>query len=287
MSNSKAIRTQISSIKSTQKITRAMQLVSASKIHKAQKNMLESSHYAQKIREVIGHFAHSHTEVKHPFIQGRNYVQAIGFIVVSSDRGLCGGLNLNLVRKLETDFFREAQNNHQEIRAYLVGKKSFYYLKKFGIKIIASCNSTTGAVSEIVGTVKVAIDDFEKGKIDKLYIATNEFINTIIQRPAIYQLLPFQKSEKNVPKAYYWDYIYETDPNFLLKKLFIRYLETQVRQAILSNIACEQGARMLSMKNATDNAEILVKNLELIYNKTRQAAITTEISEIIGGANSV
>jgi F-type H+-transporting ATPase subunit gamma len=284
MATGKAIRLQIASIKSTQKITRAMQLVAASKIRKAQMRMLASQPYAEKVLAVIGHIASSHSEFHHTFLEPRATVGGVGFIVMGSDRGLCGGLNNNLFKMLLLKEFPNWQKQNSTISLSLIGKKTGLFFRHTNHKIIAHVDRIgESSVADVRGAVGAILQAYQNREIDRLYIASNEFINTMVQRPKIQQLLPLVMTNDD-NKYKYWDYIYEPDVMPLLDKLLIRYIESQVYQALISNIACEHAARMVAMKSATDNANELISNLQLIYNKTRQATITKELSEIIGGA---
>lgn len=287
MSTNKEIRGQIASIKSTQKITKAMQSVAASKIRKTQKRMLASRPYAQKVRAVIGHVANSHSEFHHLYLQKREEIKNVAYIIISSDRGLCGGLNSNLFRKLMAVDFQEWSAKQVGISLCLIGKKSMTFFKRSGLNIIAHAAPIgPSTVAELIGAVKATLSFFDKGEIDRLYIAYNEFASTMVQKPKVLQLLPLEVAEDE-SKKHYWDYIYEPDAKVLLDTLIKRYIESQVYQAVIENIACEHAARMVAMKSATDNAGQLIDDLQLIYNKTRQATITREINEIIGGAEAV
>ncbi len=286
MAVGKEIRTKIGSIKNTQKITSAMEMVAASKMRKAQDRMEATKPYAERIRSVIGHLAMGHTEYKHPYIIERD-VKRVGFILVSSDRGLCGGLNTNLFKKALTEM-KQLQEQEVEIDLCLIGSKAGAFFNRFGGNIVAKTNGLGDAptVTDLIGTVKVMLDAFDEGKIDKLYLVHNEFVNTMLQEPKVVQLLPVEKQEEDELK-HHWDYIYEPDAKELLDVLLVRYIESQVYQGVVDNIACEQASRMVAMKAATDNAGDIIDELQLIFNKARQAAITQEISEIISGAAAV
>jgi F-type H+-transporting ATPase subunit gamma len=287
MSKAREIRNKISSIKNTQKITRAMELVAASKMRKAQDRMLLSRPYAAKIRKVIAHVAASHPEYPHPYLQQRETIKRVGFIVVSTDRGLCGGLNVNLFRASIANM-KQWHEKNIDIDLCVIGRKAEAFFRRFGGNVLAVADRLGDApeVQNLIGIVKVMLDQFNEGKIDAIYIASNEFINTMIQKPMIRQLLPLQM-EKSESQGY-WDYIYEPDSaKDLLEKLLVRYVESQVYQGVVENIACEQSARMVAMKNATENAGKLIDELQLIYNKARQAGITREIAEIVAGAAAV
>jgi F-type H+-transporting ATPase subunit gamma len=285
----KEIRNKIASIRKTQKITGAMEKVAAGKMRKAQQRMLVSMPYADKIWQVMTHIANSQVEYKHRYLQPRDAIRRVGYIVVSTDRGLCGGLNNNLFRAM----LHEIKNWHsKEVRVDLsiFGTKATTFFQRIaGVNIIAHTTHLGDypKVADLIGSVKVMLTAYDNGELDRLFIARNEFVNKMVQKPRITQLLPFAvdvvSSEK---KNHRQEYIYEDEPKKLLDTLVLRYIETQVYQSIVTNIACEQAARMLSMKNATDNAEELIGELQLVYNKLRQAAITQEIAEIIGGAQS-
>ncbi|MCK4609334.1 MAG: F0F1 ATP synthase subunit gamma [Gammaproteobacteria bacterium] len=288
MSNSKEIRTKIASIKSTQKITNAMQLVAASKIRKAQARMQASMPYAERIRFVVGHVAGSHSEFHSPFLEKREEVKRVGYIVVSSDRGLCGGLNINLFKKLLEEM-QAWQKQGVEIDLCLIGTKAELFFKNKGVNIVAQISNLgdNPKIADIIGSLRIMSQAYRERNIDRLYITYNEFINTMIQKPKTAQLLPLELAEEENKGGRYWDYIYEPDTEQLLIDLLRRFGEAEVYQAIIDNIACEQAARMVAMKNATDNAAELIDGLQLLYNKTRQADITQEITEIVGGAEAV
>lgn len=288
MSQAREIRGKISSIKSTQKITRAMELVAASKMRKAQERMALSRPYATKIRQVIAHVAASSSEYQHPYFRDVKRVERVGVIVVSSDRGLCGGLNMNLFRILLKEMKTWADAN-VGIDLCVIGRKGenfFSRIKDTNILAAATNLGDAPQVSDIIGVVKVMLDQFDAGKIDTLYVAYNEFINTMRQQPVVRQLLPLKPDE--TIEAQHWDYIYEPDSaKILLEQLLKRYIESQVYQAVVENMACFQAAQMVAMKNATENANELISDLQLIYNKARQANITREIAEIVGGAAAI
>lgn len=287
MSTGREIRTKIGSIKNTQKITRAMELVAASKMRKAQQRMFASRPYATKIRQVISHVARSHSEYHHPYLIPRDEIKRVGLIVISTDRGLCGGLNVNLFRAV-AQLMQDWQKKDIEIDLCLIGTKAEGFFKRFGGSVVATANhlGDKPSVTDLIGVVKVMLDAYDDGKIDALHICYNEFVNSMTQNTKTTQLLPLVVAQDDTQVGY-WDYIYEPDSRSLLTKLLIRYIETQVYHAVVENIACEQAARMVAMKSATDNAGDLIDDLQLIYNKARQAAITQEISEIVGGAAAV
>jgi F-type H+-transporting ATPase subunit gamma len=286
MAVGKEIRTKIGSIKNTQKITSAMEMVAASKMRKAQDRMEATKPYAERIRSVIGHLAMGNSEYKHPYIIERE-VKRVGFIVVSSDRGLCGGLNTNLF-KSALKSMKEWQDKEVELDLCLIGSKASAFFNRFGGNVVAKTQGLGDkpTVTDLIGTVKVMLDSFDEGRIDRLYLVHNEFVNTMIQDPKVLQMLPVEKQEEDELK-HHWDYIYEPDAKELLDVLLVRYIESQVYQGVVDNIACEQASRMVAMKAATDNAGDIIDELQLIFNKARQAAITQEISEIISGAAAV
>lgn len=288
MSKAREIRTKIVSIKNTQKITRAMELVAASKMRKAQDRMAMSRPYASKIRKVISHLAASHAEYPHPYLQRRENIKRRGYIIVTTDRGLCGGLNVNLLRTAIADM-KQWQEDCINIDLCVIGRKGEAFFRRYGISVLAVADHLSDApgMQDIIGVVKVMLDQYNKEKTDAIYIVTNKFYNTMLQKPIIQKLLPLQVDQKEV-EADYWDYIYEPDSSKdLLEMLLVRYIESQVYQAVVENIACEQSARMVAMKNATENASQLIDELQLIYNKARQAGITREIAEIVAGTNGV
>ncbi len=288
MSQAREIRTKIASVNSTKKITRAMELVAASKMRKAQDRMATSRPYSSKIRKVISHVAASHSEFRHPYLIPRTELKRVGFIIVTSDRGLCGGLNINLLRTTLVDM-RELESKDIEIDLCLIGRKGAHFFKQFGGHVIAAKEHLGDApdVQDIIGVVKTMLDLFDDGKLDAIYLASNKFINTMKQQPKIEQLLPLPQMDEE-ESAGHWDYIYEPDSaKDLLTKLLIRYIESQVYQAVVENIACFQAAQMVAMKSATDNATDIIKELQLAYNKARQSSITQEIAEIVGGAAAI
>ena len=286
MSGAKEIRTKIASVKSTQKITSAMELVAASKMRRAQDRMEATKPYSRKIRQAVAHLANANPEYQHLYLQERE-VKRVGYIVVSSDRGLCGGLNINLFKKAVASS-KEWADQNVEIDLCLIGTKAKSFFSSVGGNVVASVNGLGDAPSldALIGSVKVMLDSYEEGTIDRLYLVSNEFVNTMTQNPTVSQLLPLEKSEDEELK-HHWDYIYEPDAKELLDALLVRFIESQVYQGVVENNACEQAARMVAMKAATDNAGDLIDDLELVYNKARQAAITQELSEIVSGAAAV
>lgn len=286
MASGKEIRTQISSIKSTQKITSAMEMVAASKMRKAQERMQVGKPYAQRIRSVVGHIANSNPEYQHMYMQERE-VKRVGFIIVSTDRGLCGGLNTNLF-KAAMKTMKSYADQQVEIDLCLVGAKAVSFFNNYGGNVVAAVRDLgeDPSIADLIGGVKVMLDAYSDSKIDKLYLVGNEFVNTMTQNPTVSQLLPLQAEESSELK-HHWDYLYEPDAEELLDGLLTRYVESQVYQAVVENGACEQASRMLAMKSATDNAGDLIDDLQLVYNKARQASITQELSEIVSGAAAI
>ncbi|MAR92598.1 MAG: F0F1 ATP synthase subunit gamma [Pseudomonadota bacterium] len=286
MSGAKEIRGKIASVKNTQKITSAMELVAASKMRKAQERMAASKPYAEKIRQVVRHLANSNPEYQHIYMSERE-VKRVGVIVVSSDRGLCGGLNINLFKRT-LQLTKEWQGKGCEVDLGLIGSKAVSFFRSVGGNVAATRTGLGDqpAVEDLIGSVKVMLNAFEEGRIDRLYLMYNEFINTMTQTPKTIQLLPLEASEEE-EYQHHWDYIYEPEAKAILDYLLVRFVESQVYQGVVENNACEQAARMVAMKSATDNAGNLINDLQLVYNKARQAAITQEISEIVGGAAAV
>ncbi len=286
MAGAKEIRTQIASIKSTQKITSAMEMVAASKMRKAQERMQVGKPYAQRIRAVIGHIANANPEYKHQFMVERE-VKRVGYIIVSTDRGLCGGLNINLF-KAALRSMKEWADQGVATDLCLIGGKAAAFFRSIGGNVVAAVRDLgeSPSMTDLVGSVKVMLDAYNEGRIDRLYLVGNEFVNTMTQTPYVQQLLPLV-AEENKKMQHHWDYIYEPDAQALLDGLLTRYIESQLHQAVVENGAAEQAARMLAMKNATDNAGELIGGLQLAYNKARQAAITQELAEIVGGASAV
>ena len=287
MAAAKEIRTKIKSIKNTQKITKAMEMVAASKMRKAQERMEATRPYAEKIRNVIAHLSMSHPEYRHPYLEDRETVRRVGFVIISTDRGLCGGLNINLFKKA-LGSMREWQERGAEIDLCVVGAKASAFFRRFGARIAAQTSHLGDRphLTDIIGTVGAMLDSYENGEIDRLYLVENEFINTMTQRPKVSQLLPVEKVEDESLK-HHWDYIYEPEAKNVLEELLKRYIESQVYQGVVENVACEMASRMVAMKSASDNAGTLIDELQLAYNKARQAAITQEISEIVSGAAAV
>lgn len=286
MAGAKEIRTKIRSIQNTQKITRAMEMVAASKMRKAQDRMRHARPYADKVRNVIHHLARASSEYRHPFLEERE-AKRVGYIVVTSDRGLCGGLNVNLFRATVGEMKRW-QAEGVDMEFCTIGSKAIGFFKRIGAHIVAETShlGDTPRIDDLIGTVKVMMDAYSGGEVDRLFLVYNEFVNSMTQRPCIEQLLPLPPSDEPELK-HHWDYIYEPDAKVVLDNLLMRYIESLVYQGVVENIACEQAARMVAMKSASDNAENLIDELQLVYNKARQSAITQEISEIVGGAAAV
>lgn len=287
MSGAKEIRTKIASVKNTAKITKAMELVAASKMRKAQDRMAKSRPYAQKIRTVIGHLNEANPDYKHPFLIERPEIKRVGFIVVTTDRGLCGGLNINLF-KLLLAHMKEWNDKGIEVDLCLIGAKAVSFFKRYGGAVKGSVThlGDRPKIADLIGTIKIMLDAYTEGDIDRLFLANNEFVNTMTQRPGVETLLPVEAMDKDDLQDN-WDYIYEPDAAELLDDVLTRYVESQVYRAALENVACEMSARMVAMKSATDNAGEIINKLQLSYNKARQAAITQELSEIVGGAAAV
>ncbi|MDN4502274.1 F0F1 ATP synthase subunit gamma [Alteromonadaceae bacterium BrNp21-10] len=286
MAGDKEIKGKIGSIKNTQKITSAMEMVAASKMKKAQDRMAASRPYAQSMRKVIGHLANANLEYRHPYLEERE-VKRVGYIVISTDRGLCGGLNTNEFKAVTKDVMAWRQKG-VEVEFSALGSKACAFFNRFGGDVLAAESGIGDApsVSDVIGLVKVMLNAYDEGKIDRLFLVYNKFVNTMTQEPKIEQLLPLPKSDDENLK-HRWDYIFEPDPKPIMDLLLVRYMESQVYQGVVENAASEQAARMVAMKAATDNAGDLIDDLQLIYNKARQAAITQEISEICGGAAAV
>ncbi|MBK5939152.1 F0F1 ATP synthase subunit gamma [Halochromatium roseum] len=288
MAGAKEIRTKISSIKSTQKITGAMEMVATSKMRKAQERMHASRPYAEKMLQVIRHLAKASPEYRHSFMAEQREIKRVGYIVVSSDRGLCGGLNSNLFRRLVANI-KEQKTQGIEPVFCTIGGKALGFFRRFGGKVEAQVTQLGDKphIEDLIGTVKVMLNAFENGEVDAVYVVYNEFVNTMTQQPTIRQLVPLQAGDEERPSGPIWDYIYEPDAKLVLDNLLTRYIESLVYQAVVENGACEQAARRVAMKAASDNAGDLIDELQLVYNKARQAAITQELSEIVSGAAAV
>ncbi len=286
MAGAKEIRTQIKSIQNTRKITKAMEMVAASKMRRAQDRMLAARPYAEKIRTVVEHMAQANSEYHHPYLSERE-VKRVGYIIVSSDRGLCGGLNINVFRKALAEM-NDWHEKGVEVDVSIIGKKALSFFKRFSANIVSEAIDLgdTPQLEEIIGAIKVMMDSYMEGNIDRLIVVSNEFVNTMTQSPQSLQLIPAENVEEEERK-HYWDYIYEPEAKEVVDATMNRYIESLVYKAVAENAACEQSARMVAMKAATDNAGNLISDLELVYNKARQAAITQELSEIVAGAAAV
>jgi F-type H+-transporting ATPase subunit gamma len=286
MAGAKEIRTKIASVTSTQKITNAMQMVAAGKMRKAQERMARGKPYAERIRSVVGHIANAAPEYKHLYMQQRE-VRRVAFIIVSTDRGLCGGLNINLFKAVLREM-KDWNAKGVEIDLCVIGTKASSFFGSMGGRITAALRGLgdAPAAADLIGGVKVVLDAYAAEKVDQVFIAYNTFVNTMTQQPTIAQVLPLEASEEKELK-HHWDYLYEPDAKELLDGLLTRYIESQVYQGVVENVACEQAARMVAMKAATDNAGELISDLKLVYNKARQAAITQELAEIVSGAAAV
>jgi len=287
MAGAREIRTKIKSVANTRKVTRALEMVSASKIRKAQELMRASRPYARAMRQVIGHLAKANSEYRHPFLNERKEIKRVGYIVVSTDRGLCGGLNSNLFRKLLGEI-RGWQEKNVEVDVVAIGTKANAFFRRLKVNLVGSAThlGERPKVEQLIGVVKVVLDAYSAGRIDRLSVAYNDFVNTMTQKATVDQLLPLPPSS-TLTTAYDWDYIYEPDAQTVLDHVLTRYVESLVYQATLENLASEHAARMVAMKSAGDNAKKAIDSLTLVYNKVRQAAITQEISEIVGGAAAV
>jgi F-type H+-transporting ATPase subunit gamma len=291
MAGSKEIRTKIKSVQNTRKITKAMEMVAASKMRKAQERMRHARPYGDKIRSIAAHLAHANTEYRHPFLVRREGVKDVGVIVVTSDKGLCGGLNTNALR-LTLNKVREWQGEGRDVQLTALGNKGFGFLQRFGGNIVSHVTGMgdTPHMDKLVGPVKVQVDAFTEGRIGALYIVYTRFINTMKQEPVVEQLLPLPadrlKQDERAARQN-WDYLYEPDARAVLEQLLTRYVEQIIYQSVAENIASEQSARMVAMKSASDNASSVIDDLTLVYNKARQASITKELSEIVGGAAAV
>ena len=287
MAGGREIKTKIKSVQNTRKVTRALEMVSASKIRKAQDRMKASRPYARAMKRVIGHLAQANTEFQHPYLVERKEIKRVGFVIVSSDRGLAGGLNNNLFRKLLVEM-RKWQEQGVEVDVVTIGQKATVFFRRIKVGMLASVThlGDTPHVDQLIGVIKVMLDAYTAGSVDKVFLVYNDFVNTMTQRAAFDQLLPLPPSEESV-SHHDWDYIYEPDAAAVLEHVLTRYIESLVYQAVMENVASEHAARMVAMKAASDNATKLIGTLNLVYNKARQAAITQEISEIVGGAAAV
>ena len=288
MAGSKEIRTKIKSVENTRKITRAMEMVAASKMRKAQDRMRAARPYAEKIRQVAAHLSRANPEYKHPFLIKRDVIKNVAVIIITSDKGLCGGLNTNILRLVVTRM-KEWENESKNISICAIGNKGFSFMSRIGAKIKSHMIGLGDIphIEKLIGAVKVMLDAYNAGEIDAIYISYNGFVNTMKQEPRMEQLLPLSSENLEPANGSTWDYIYEPDAKIVVDELLVRYIESLVYNAVTENQASEQSARMVAMKAASDNAKAVIGELKLIYNKARQAAITKEISEIVGGAAAV
>ncbi|PNS09005.1 F0F1 ATP synthase subunit gamma [Solilutibacter silvestris] len=287
MAGGREIKTKIKSVQNTRKVTRALEMVSASKIRKAQDRMKASRPYARAMKQMIGHLAQANPEFHHPYLVERAQVKRVGYVIVSSDRGLAGGLNNNLFRKLLGEI-RKWNEQGVEVDVVTIGQKASVFFRRVKVNLLGSVShlGDTPHVEQLVGVIKVMLDAYDSGTVDRVFLCYNDFVNTMVQRAAFDQLLPLPAADVTLaPHA--WDYIYEPDAQTVLEHVLERYVESLVYQAVMENIASEHAARMVAMKSASDNATKLIDTLNLVYNKARQAAITQEISEIVGGAAAV
>jgi len=288
MAGSKEIRTKIKSVENTRKITRAMEMVAASKMRKAQERMRAARPYAEKIRQVAAHLSRANPEYKHPFLVKREIIKNVGVIIITSDKGLCGGLNTNILR-LVVGRMKEWEGQGQGINVCAIGNKGFGFMSRIGANVKSHLIGLgdTPHIEKLIGAVKVMLDSYVAGEIDAVYLSYNGFVNTMKQEPTIEQVLPLTGESLETTNGVAWDYIYEPDAKAVVDELLVRYVESLVYSAVTENQASEQSARMVAMKAASDNAKSVIGELKLVYNKARQAAITKEISEIVGGAAAV
>ena len=286
MAAGKEIRTKIKSVENTRKITKAMEMVAASKMRKAQERMKHARPYADKIAQVAAHFSHAHPEYKHPFVVKRETIKRVGLIIVSTDKGLCGALNTNTLRRAVQEL-KEWDDQKIEVDITAVGGKAAGFMQRLGANLVSQLTGVgdTPHMDKLIGPVQVMLDAYKDGRIDALHLVYSRFVNTMKQEVAFNQLLPLYGEPD--PKATYWDYIYEPDSKGVVDSMMIRYIEALIYRAVAENMACEQSARMVAMKSASDNAKTVIEELKLVYNKTRQAAITKELSEIVAGAAAV
>ncbi len=286
MAGGKEIKTKIASVQNTQKITAAMEMVAASKMRRAQDQMFATRPYARRIADVVSHIASSHPEYKHPFLFERP-VKRAGIVAVSTDRGLCGGLNTNLFKRA-LNLIGELDDNGVEVEVVTFGTKALGFFKRIGARVVAEAShiGDSPEMSQVIGPVQALLKSYEVGEIDVIYLLANEFVNTMTQQPGATQLVPVQPAQDDELK-HHWDYIYEPGSKEVLDYVLDRYIESLVYQGVVENVACEMAARMVAMKNATENAGSMIDELQLIYNRERQASITQEISEIVGGAAAV
>ena len=287
MAGGREIKTKIKSVQNTRKVTRALEMVSASKIRKAQDRMKQSRPYARAMKQLIGHLAQANSEYRHPYLVERKDIKRVGYIIVSSDRGLAGGLNNNLFRKLLGEI-RQFNEQGVEVDMVTIGQKASAFFRRIKVNMVGSVShlGDLPRLDDLVGVIKVMLDAYTAGKVDKVFLSYNDFVNTMTQKATFDQLLPLPASETQVAR-HDWDYLYEPDAETVLEHVLTRYIESLVYQAVMENVASEHAARMVAMKSASDNATKMIDTLNLVYNKARQAAITQEISEIVGGAAAV
>lgn len=292
MPGMKEVRAKIKSVQNTRKITKAMEMVAASKMRKAQERMRAARPYAEKVRAITSNLSQANPEYSHPFLVARSPVRSVGLILITTDKGLCGGLNTNILRAV-TQNIKDWQTQGVAVQGCAIGNKGLQYLNRLGINVASQLVQMGDKphLDKLVGPVKVLLDAYERGEIDAVYLAYSRFINTMKQQPSVEQLVPLTAKAMSTSEAerkqYGWDYIYEPDAKPVIDALLIRYIEALVYQAVTENMACEQSARMVAMKSASDNAKTVISELQLVYNKSRQAAITKELSEIVGGAAAV
>jgi F-type H+-transporting ATPase subunit gamma len=289
MAGSREIRNKIKSVQNTRKITKAMEMVAASKMRKAQDRMRSARPYGDKVRNIAAHLANANPEYRHPFLVKRDSVKAAGVIVVTTDKGLCGGLNTNVLRQV-TQTLRELEKSGAKVQVSAVGNKGLGFMQRIGANVVSQVTQLgdTPHLEKLIGPVKIQLDAYERGDVDVVYLAYTRFINTMKQEPVVEQLLPLDPSRlQETSREYSWDYLYEPDAQSVLDELLLRYVEAVIYQAVAENMASEQSARMVAMKSASDNAKKVIEDLQLSYNKARQAAITKELSEIVGGAAAV
>ena len=292
MPGMKEVRAKIKSVQNTRKITKAMEMVAASKMRKAQERMRVARPYAEKVRAITANLSRANPEYSHPFLVARSPVRSVGLILITTDKGLCGGLNTNILRAV-TQHIKDWQGQGVAVQGCAIGNKGLQYLNRLGINVVSQLVQMGDKphLDKLVGPVKVLLDAYERGEIDAVYLAYSSFINTMKQQPLVEQLVPLTAKAMSTSeverKQYGWDYIYEPDAKPVIDSLLVRYVEALVYQAVTENMACEQSARMVAMKSASDNAKTVISELQLIYNKSRQAAITKELSEIVGGAAAV
>ncbi|MEW5788781.1 MAG: F0F1 ATP synthase subunit gamma [Pseudomonadota bacterium] len=288
MAAGKEIRTKIKSVENTRKITRAMEMVAAAKMRKAQERMKHARPYAEKIGRVAAHFSQAHPEYRHPFVVSRETIKRVGLILVTTDKGLCGGLNTNALR-MAVGKLKGWEDQKIEVDVCAIGNKGLGFIQRMGGNVASQVHGMgdTPHMEKLIGPVQVMLDAYKEGRIDALFLIYSRFISTMKQEPALKQLLPLSAEEAMEKAEHHWDYIYEPEAKVVVDGLMVRYMEALIYQAVAENMACEQSARMVAMKAASDNAKSVIEELKLVYNKTRQAAITQEISEIVAGAAAV